>query len=50
MTVYTDKINEFIKQLEDEVKELNSDIGRLKAKRKVYEKILVDLRELKSFD
>ena len=50
MTIYTSKINEFIKQLEDEVKELNIDIERLKAKKKVYEKILTDLRELKSID
>jgi len=50
MTIYTSKINEFIKQLEDEVKELNIDIERLKTKKKVYEKILTDLRELKSID
>lgn len=50
MTIYTSKINEFIEQLEDEIKELNIDIERLKAKKKVYEKILTDLRELKSID
>ena len=50
MTIYTSKINEFINQLEDEVKELNNDIVRLKTKKKVYEKLLTDLRELKSID
>ena len=50
MSIYTSKINEFISQLEDEVKELNNDIVRLKAKKQVYEKILTDLRELKSID
>lgn len=50
MTIYTDKINEFISNLESEVMELNQDIKRLEARKKVYEKILTDLRELKSFD
>lgn len=50
MSIYTSKINEFINQLEDEVKELGNDIVRLKAKKKAYEKILTDLRELKSID
>lgn len=50
MTIYTSKINEFIEQLEDEIKELNIDIERLRVKKKVYEKILTDLRELKSID
>lgn len=50
MTIYANKINEFINQLESEVKELNSDIEHLKTKKKVYEKILTDLRELKSID
>lgn len=50
MTIYANKINEFINQLEDEIKELNIDIRHLKTKKKVYEKILTDLRELKSID
>lgn len=50
MTIYTDKIDEFISRLENEIIELNVDIKRLKTEKKVYEKILTDLRELKSID
>lgn len=50
MTIYTDKIDEFISQLENEVMEINQDIKRLETEKKVYEKILTDLRELKSID
>lgn len=50
MTIYTNKINEFIKQLEDEIKEINVDIKHLHTKKRVYEKILTDLRELKSIN
>lgn len=50
MTIYTDKIDEFISQLENEVMEINQDIKQLETEKKVYEKILTDLRELKSID
>lgn len=50
MTIYTNKINEFINQLENEVIEINQDIKRLETEKQVYEKILTDLRELKSID
>ena len=48
MTIYAKKINEFISNLESEIMEINQDIKQLETKRKVYEKILTDLRELKS--
>ena len=50
MTIYTDKINEFISHLESQVMEINQDIRRLETKKQVYEKILTDLRELKIID
>lgn len=48
MTIYSEKINDFINQLEDEMCEINQDIRKLETERKVYQKILDDLRELKS--
>lgn len=48
MTIYSEKIDEFINQLEHEMCELNQDIRRLETEKKVYQKILDDLRELKS--
>lgn len=48
MTVYSKKINEIISQLENEMCEINQDIRKLETEKKVYQKILDDLRELKS--
>ena len=48
MTIYSKKIDEFISQLEDEMFEINQDIRKLETEKKVYQKILDDLRELKS--
>ena len=48
MTIYSEKINDFINQLEDEMCEINQDIRKLETKKQVYQKILDDLRELKS--
>lgn len=48
MTIYSEKIDEFISQLESEMFEINQDIRRLETEKKVYQKILDDLRELKS--
>ena len=38
MTIYTDKINEFISNLESEVMEINQDIKRLETKKKFMKK------------
>lgn len=43
MTIYAEKINEFISQLESEIKQLE-------IKKKAYEKVLNDLKELRSID
>ena len=48
MTIYSKKIDEFISQLEDEMFEINQDIRKLETEKKVYQKILDDLGELKS--
>lgn len=48
MTIYSEKIDEFISQLENEMIEINLDIRKLETEKKVYQKILDDLRELKS--
>ena len=48
MTIYSKKIDEFISELESEMFEINQDIRRLETEKKVYQKILDDLRELKS--
>lgn len=48
MTIYSKKIDEFISQLENEMIEINQDIRKLETEKKVYQKILDDLRELKS--
>ena len=48
MTIYSKKIDEFISQLENELCEINQDIRKLETEKKVYQKILDDLRELKS--
>lgn len=48
MTIYSEKIDEFISQLEDEMCEINLDIRKLETKKQVYQKILDELRELKS--
>lgn len=48
MTIYSEKIDEFISQLENEMIEINQDIRKLETEKKVYQKILDDLRELKS--
>ena len=48
MTIYSKKIDEFISQLEDEMFEINQDIRKLETEKKVYQKILDDLREIKS--
>lgn len=50
MTIYTRKIDEFIHNLESEVMEINQDIKHLETRKQVYEKILTELRELKSID
>ena len=47
MTIYNDKVNEFINQLKNEICEINQDIRRLETEKKVYEKILNDLKDLK---
>lgn len=49
MTIYTDKINEFISNLESEVMEINQDIRQLETKKQVYEKILTDLPRIKKY-
>lgn len=43
MTIYAEKINEFISQLESKIK-------RLEIKKKAYKKVLNDLKELRSID
>lgn len=48
MTIYSKKIDEFISELESEMFEINQDIRKLETEKKVYQKILDDLRELKS--
>ena len=48
MTIYSKKIDEFINQLENEMCEINQDIRKLETEKQVYQKILDDLRELKS--
>ena len=48
MTIYSKKIDEFISQLESEMFEINQDIRKLETQKQVYQKILDDLRELKS--
>ena len=48
MTIYSEKINEFINQLENEMCEINNDIRKLETEKQVYQKILDELRELKS--
>lgn len=47
-TMYSKKIDEFISQLESEMCEINLDIRKLETQKQVYQKILDDLRELKS--
>ena len=47
-TIYSEKIDEFISQLENEMIEINLDIKKLETEKQVYQKILDDLRELKS--
>ena len=46
MTIYSEKIDEFISQLENEMIEINLDIRKLETEKQVYQKILDDLREL----
>lgn len=48
MTIYSKKIDEFINELENEMCEINQDIRKLETEKQVYQKILDDLRELKS--
>ena len=47
-TMYSEKIDEFISQLENEMIEINLDIRKLETEKQVYQKILDDLRKLKS--
>ena len=47
-TIYSEKIDEFIRQLENEMIEIKLDIKKLETEKQVYQKILDDLKELKS--
>lgn len=46
-TIYSDKINAFISNLEDDIIEMNHDIKKLETRKEVYTKIINDLKNLK---
>lgn len=46
-TIYSDKINAFISNLEDDIIEMNHDIKKLETRKEIYTKIINDLKNLK---